>query len=73
MKLFPVTKPKCDCEADITVETTMLAERRGEWNGLLGVAAKVVWTIRRAKRVFHYRKRDQAHFWHWSDQQVVKI
>ncbi len=73
MKLYPVANPRCVCEADITAETTMLTERRGEWNGLLGVAAEVVWTIRRAKKVHHYRDRDQAHFWHWSDRQVVKI
>ena len=51
----------------------MIAERRGEWNGLLGVAAKFVWTIRRVKKVYHYRERDQAHFWHWSDRDVIKI
>ncbi len=72
MKLYP-SSAQCDCEADTTNETTVLQQRRGAWNGLLGTAAKVVWTLHRAKKIYHYRERDQAHFWHWSDQTVIKI
>jgi len=60
MKLYPVSKPRCDCDADTTAETTVQRSFRNK-------------EIKRAKQVFHYRERDQAHFWHWSDQEVVKI
>jgi hypothetical protein len=53
---------RCGCDADVTMESAV-------------VPVPLVWTKvpRRAKFIFHYRKRDEAHFWHWSDQKVVKI
>ncbi len=60
MRLYP---SKCDqCEADVVVETTMITAPRGNPPVLI-----------RAKRVHHYRERDEAHFWHWSDDTVVRI
>lgn len=47
----------CRCEADITQTTSMIQARRG--NPL---------KVKRAMRVRHFREKDQAHFWHWSDQ-----
>lgn len=67
MKLYP-TRNKCGCDADKTAETAVQTVRRGDWDG-----TTVNWYTTRAKQVFHYRERDQAHFWHWSDQEVVKI
>ena len=62
MKLYPNNNPQCDCEADTTFESTMRDGARGR-----------PLRVHRAKKVYHYRERDQAHFWHWSDQTVIKI
>lgn len=62
MRLYPVANPRCGCEADVTVESAVQRVVRGKPR-----------TLRTAKQIFHYRERDQAHFWHWSDQDVVQI
>lgn len=62
MKQWRISKWDCGCEADITEETAMVVVRRGRMR-----------IPKRAKVVLHYRKRDEAHFWHWSDQRVIKI
>jgi hypothetical protein len=63
MKLYPVKRPQCGCEADKTAVTTVIHNvPRGQPPRL-----------KSAQKVFHYRKRDEAHFWHWSDTEVVRI
>ncbi len=62
MKLYPIANPRCRCEADVTVESAVLRVPRG-----------MPRQLKAAKQIHHYRKRDQAHFWHWSDQDVVQI
>lgn len=60
MKLYPLKKCKKGCEADVVAETTVIRmPRSGQ--------------IKSAKQVHHYRERDEAHFWHWSDQKVVQV
>lgn len=60
MKLYPIKRCKKGCEADVVAETAMIeAVRSGQ--------------RKRAKQVHHYRQRDEARFWHWSDQKVVRI
>jgi hypothetical protein len=65
MKLYP-SKNECGCDADVTAETAVqprvVFDDSGKRAGVI-----------RAKQVFHYRERDEARFWHWSDQEVVKI
>jgi hypothetical protein len=65
---FDTKKNLCDCEADITQQSTVKEAIRGTWNGKWGKDHKVVWKRIRNPRVRHYRERDQAHFWHWKDQ-----
>lgn len=57
MRLFP-SKATC-CDADVTKETAVLESQRGR--------RRV-----RAKQIHHYRRRDEARFWHWSDREVVQ-
>jgi hypothetical protein len=59
MKLYP-SKADC-CDADITRETAVM------------YVHPLIFPNRRAKQIHHYRERDEAHFWHWSDQDVVRI
>ena len=63
MKLYPIKKCKKGCEADVVAETAVLQQR-----GRRGRP-----TVIRAKQIHHYRERDGARFWHWSDQKVVRI
>ncbi len=64
MKWYP-KNPKC-CEADVTVVSTVMT--RVTRRPPTFIPRPVNATI-----VRHYRERDQAHFWHWSDQEVVRI
>lgn len=34
---------------------------------------RILFPGRRAKQIHHYRERDEARFWHWSDREVVRI
>ena len=65
MKLYP-SRHDCVCEADVTKESAIqrrhVYDPEGNYAGII-----------RAKQIFHYRVRDEARFWHWSDQEVVKI
>ena len=58
----------CDCEADVTRVSAVLAFNRGKAHPPYKFPL-----VKRAQKVEHYRSRDEAHFWHWSDQEVVKI
>lgn len=62
MNLYPVNTPTCGCDADRTFETTVQSVRRGNPP-----------QVKRAKRIHHERDRDGARFWHWSDQEVIRI
>lgn len=62
MKWLPYRRPKCDCDADRSEITHVLEGFRGKPR-----------RIRRAQMIRHYRDRDDAYFWHWSDTKVVKI
>lgn len=62
MRWLPVGKPKCGCDADRT-ETSFVFE------AIRGRPAK----RRRGRMIRHWRERDDAHFWHWSDTKVVRI
>ena len=58
----------CECVADVTEVSAVLGVRRGVAHPPFRFPLVV-----RAQRVRHYRVRDEAFFWHWSDQEVVKI
>lgn len=62
MKWWPSSPITCGCDADVTKTTAVIAAKRGR--------PKV---LKRARMVWHYRERDEARFWHWSDLDVVKI
>lgn len=64
MKLYPVSDPRCGCDADVTAETSV----RDALRGPPGDRRR-----KRAKMIFHARRSDGARFWHWSDQAVVRI
>lgn len=58
---FKPKRPVCDCEADETVVSTPR----------IRVVKKppTYRPVRKESRIVrHYRKRDEAHFWHWEDQ-----
>ena len=60
MKWWPAPEGVCQCEADVTLISAVVHVHRRSG------------TVR-SQKVNHYRKRDQAHFWHWADTRVVKI
>lgn len=68
LQWFDTSKTVCNCEADITQLSTVQEAIRGTWNHKWGKKSKVVWRKVRSQRVRHYRKRDEAHYWHWKDQ-----
>lgn len=51
----------CDCEADVILMSAVVEFHRPHEGQV------------RSQKVQHYRRRDQAHFWHWRDTKVVKI
>jgi hypothetical protein len=65
MKLYRV-RASCGCDADTTKETAMqekiVIDDQGQRHGTM-----------RDKQIFHYRKRDEAHFWHWATTEVIRI
>jgi hypothetical protein len=59
MKLYP-SKADCGCDADLTMETAVQAKRVYDEEGTF-------YGVTRDKQIFHYRERDEARFWHWSN------
>ncbi len=60
MKWHPVRNPKCQCKADVTEISTVRTRRRGKPP-----------KMKKAQMIRHYREKDEAHFWHWSDTEVA--
>ena len=59
MKRWDAPEGVCDCEADVTkISAVAVVHRRSG-------------TVR-SQKIEHYRKRDEAHFWHWEDTKVAK-
>ncbi|KKM60427.1 hypothetical protein LCGC14_1542000 [marine sediment metagenome] len=60
MRWYPINLliQPCNCTADISQESALMERNRH------GV-------VDRAKQIRHYRAEDEAHFWHWADDEVV--
>jgi len=59
---FNTKKDLCDCEADITQFSTVREMIRGKPP-----------VKKRSRQIRHWRKQDNAHFWHWEDQRESMV
>ena len=59
---FEVKNPVCGCNADETRISSVIKAWRGNPKAL-----------KESQIVRHFRISDDAHFWHWKDNEVVNV
>ncbi len=70
---FDTKKDLCSCVADVTQVSTVRRMRRGvaqRWKAHPGLSYV---GIKASRQVRHWREVDDAHFWHWEDQQIYQV